>query len=717
MLCLLVGVGTSWAENFSTTYSYGLSGWSLTNYTDQSSYYQVPSGNDPSVATISNIFSGKTITSNVVVTINCATYGSGTNPSASTFSLYKETACTNAITASQGGTLPTSSTYTNVTYTVTQSNASSLGNDLAIKITKPGKTIRLKSIKVEFTYTAPSHTAHFSVNGTIDNNNDKDVTEGSIITFPSEPIVDGVVFMGWTKAAIDGTQEAAPVFVNPTATTMGDADVTYYAVFATQVVGGADKLIKITNKDQVENGVYAIISHDESYYLSNAKSTSAPLVTNVTKDGDDIVISDGMKWTLSIEGEKYILKSNASTAEEELYLWGAPTNDGVRVVNTSPKSNPFKTWELKPTSVYGLVLCHNTTGTTYRYLTTYSTQDWRNYEDIYSTNYASNLYKVVSDYTNYCTTVSAPAPTFASLDELIDANLEEETVVNVTIEDIVYGGMGNNGNYMVMLQNSEVTLVAPGAGYGTIQGGTVSGTLENVTWDPYNYVLSSEDGETFWASLEYTPAGATETITINSACTDGDYYYTTYSSTNAFYVSDDIEVFEVMTVNGEIALEQYKTNDLVPAYTGVLVRSKEFGTMYVEIETDPEYIALAESVLGEDNALRPTCTYGGVTAEDMEMDDPDCKYYRLTMHKGKTIGFWWGAAEGAGFELGNNKAYLAMPNSSPVKAQGLWFNNGETAIKNIETKAVSNKIFNLQGQRVNAAQKGIYIVNGKKVVK
>lgn len=114
-----------WADNFSTTYSYGLSGWSLTNYTDQSSYYQVPSGNNPSVATISGIFSGKTITSNVVVTINCATYGNGTNPSASTFSLYKEKACTNAITATQGGTLPTSSTYTNVTYTVTQANAAS----------------------------------------------------------------------------------------------------------------------------------------------------------------------------------------------------------------------------------------------------------------------------------------------------------------------------------------------------------------------------------------------------------------------------------------------------------------------------------------------------------------------------------------------------------------------------------------------------------------
>lgn len=153
-----VTVGATFKEKpgekeFSTTYGYGLSGWNLTNYTDQSNYYQVPSGNDPSVATITDIFKDRTITSNVVITINCATYGSGTNPSDNTFSIYKEAACTNAIKATKGGTLPTSSTYTNVTYTVSLDDAASFVNDLVVKIIKPGKTIRLKSIKVEFKYT------------------------------------------------------------------------------------------------------------------------------------------------------------------------------------------------------------------------------------------------------------------------------------------------------------------------------------------------------------------------------------------------------------------------------------------------------------------------------------------------------------------------------------------------------------------------------------
>ncbi|MCI6069262.1 MAG: chitobiase/beta-hexosaminidase C-terminal domain-containing protein [Bacteroidales bacterium] len=159
-LCLLtlfgiLGGSHAWAEDFSQTYSYGdLTGWSLTNYSDQKSYYLILSSGDESVATISGIFTGKTISSAVKITINSATYGNGTNPSSSTYAIYNDADCTTAVVATQGGKLPTSSTYTNVTYTVSQADASALTKDLAIKFTKPSKQIRLKSIKVEFSYSS-----------------------------------------------------------------------------------------------------------------------------------------------------------------------------------------------------------------------------------------------------------------------------------------------------------------------------------------------------------------------------------------------------------------------------------------------------------------------------------------------------------------------------------------------------------------------------------
>lgn len=159
-LCLLtlfgiLGGSHAWAENFSQTYSYGnLTGWSLTDFKDKSSYYIIPNSGKESVATISDIFTGKTISSDVKITINSATYGNGTDPSSSTYAIYSDANCNTAVAATQSGTLPSSSSYTNVIYTVRQANASAFTKDLAIKFTKPGKQIRLKSIKIEFSYSS-----------------------------------------------------------------------------------------------------------------------------------------------------------------------------------------------------------------------------------------------------------------------------------------------------------------------------------------------------------------------------------------------------------------------------------------------------------------------------------------------------------------------------------------------------------------------------------
>ena len=45
------------------------------------------------------------------------------------------------------------------------------------------------------------------------------------------------------------------------------------------------------------------------------------------------------------------------------------------------------------------------------------------------------------------------------------------------------------------------------------------------------------------------------------------------------------------------------------------------------------------------------------------------------------------------------------------------FVNTSAGISNVKTDAAKNAIYNLQGQRVNNAAKGLFIVNGKKVVK
>ena len=157
LLLFVLVTGNAWAEDKkdSITCSYssnGLTGWSLTNYTDKSTYFLVPNSGTYSVANIANIFSNKKITG-VTITINHATYNSGNNPTAGTFSFYTSSDCSTSVAATQSGTLASSSSFTNVIYTISKTDAANFESDLAIKITKPGKQIRLKSIKVVYTYT------------------------------------------------------------------------------------------------------------------------------------------------------------------------------------------------------------------------------------------------------------------------------------------------------------------------------------------------------------------------------------------------------------------------------------------------------------------------------------------------------------------------------------------------------------------------------------
>lgn len=147
--------GGETGSSFNSTYSYGsLDGWSLSNYTDSKSYYLIPAEGTESVAVISGIFNGKTIASDVVISLNVATFGSGDNPTASTFSIYSNSGCTVSATSAQSGTLPTSSSYTTAVYTVAKTDAAAFTKDLAIKVTREdgSKQIRLKSINVKFSY-------------------------------------------------------------------------------------------------------------------------------------------------------------------------------------------------------------------------------------------------------------------------------------------------------------------------------------------------------------------------------------------------------------------------------------------------------------------------------------------------------------------------------------------------------------------------------------
>lgn len=196
-------------------------------------------------------------------------------------------------------------------------------------------------------------------------------------------------------------------------------------------------------------------------------------------------------------------------------------------------------------------------------------------------------------------------------------------------------------------------------------------------------------------------------ITLSEACTDGVKYYGTYSNTSAFVVPSDLTVSEINVVDGKLAVSNYATGAVVPANTGVMVASTTAGNHFVDLTN-----AAGSSVLGSDNMLKPSGD--GITAETMASGNDGKTFFRLTMHNGSVLGFYWGAEDGAAFALAANKAFLAVPTEAAARISGFDFDDQTSGIKTMNNaSSMSRETYNLQGQRVKANKKGLIIKNGK----
>lgn len=117
-----------------------------------------------------------------------------------------------------------------------------------------------------------------------------------------------------------------------------------------------------------------------------------------------------------------------------------------------------------------------------------------------------------------------------------------------------------------------------------------------------------------------------------------------------------------------------------------------------------------------ENMLKGQATTGEFTA------DSNYKYYKLAYNNYSTkegLGFYFGAKDGGAFTVPTGMAYLAVPRSMAVKC--FLLDGSATGIEGIEagqTAEAVKTVYTLDGRKVEAQKlpKGIYIVNGKKVI-
>lgn len=191
------------------------------------------------------------------------------------------------------------------------------------------------------------------------------------------------------------------------------------------------------------------------------------------------------------------------------------------------------------------------------------------------------------------------------------------------------------------------TQTGVGKGFFNISAGSSTGTASSIT------VTFTHDDTT---TTDYCTTLAAS-LTIAAECTDGEMYYSTYSNPYSWLVPEDLVVMEVGIEEGRLLVVAYDPGSVVPGGTGVMVASQASGTYTIPLTDAP-----GQHPDGVTSALRPSGP-AGISADAMAAADAACSYYRLTMHEGTKIGFWWGAPGGAPFSLAAGKAYLVVPAS------------------------------------------------------
>ena len=163
--------------------------------------------------------------------------------------------------------------------------------------------------------------------------------------------------------------------------------------------------------------------------------------------------------------------------------------------------------------------------------------------------------------------------------------------------------------------------------------------------------------------------------------------------------------------------EAYTEGQKVPAQTALLIGGAS-GTNYYPVVLKENVVATYNG----ENYMEGARTDKGLTSS---LRGVAVYYYKLALNRASKPGFYYGAADGAAFQLTKpTTAYLAVPkNITPVNGYLIDFEGEETGISTIAPTNgnADGAIYNLNGIRMTQTlrnlPKGVYIVNGKKVIK
>ena len=466
--------------------------------------------------------------------------------------------------------------------------------------------------------------------------------------------------------------------------------------------------ISIELKNQVKKALY-IKSITVEY--TTGKVTPTPTITPASK-----TFSESFKATISCTDAAakiyYTLDGNTPDANSTLYTTGITIPEET----TTLKAVAIKDGKASKVAdaVYTYVAPVAPVAPTYTY--TIWSEDWSSYKtgNIPSKgkNATYECKKGKSDTKIYNgTSAGGTSP------ELLISRNNGSLTINVTSlkgysGTLYFSFLTNNDKFTVTSTTTDVKIGEPTKKGDkehtctiTIPEGTEGLNLKITNINPEDGDNMRVDNLSLSAKLKDLGTGS---FTITPA------RYGTYYTEDAFVMPEGVTGYTITDKNGEsLTLNAaYPANEVVPAKTALLLKATE------KPATNQEFtytIVNSTAAAPAGNLL-----HGSVEATETQVEGATA-YYKLAQDKEEGIGFYWANENGTAFTNGANKAYLAIKGNMS-QMRGFSFESMTTGINNVVANTNNSKnavIYDLNGRRVNslnAAAKGVYIVNGKKVI-
>lgn len=322
--------------------------------------------------------------------------------------------------------------------------------------------------------------------------------------------------------------------------------------------------------------------------------------------------------------------------------------------------------------------------------------------NVEGTNFMANTLSATYNY-GYLPANEAGTAALLGATDLLNGFTLTETEGGYTIQD-AYGRYlymdetHTSFNVSADRQDGDVWTVEPQA------DGTVK--ITNVLTGKYIQYSASHNSYGAYADVQ----GVMPSLFVKNDIQVGEGGYATAYSDNAVILPEGLQAAVITGVaDGKLTIDyRYNGGDVISAGTAVLVKG-EAGAHDYNLATSDE-----QAVAG--NLLKGA-------ASDVTTEGDGCLFYMLSYDANhQNLGFYWAAEDGAAFTSKAGKAYLALPQAASAGVTGYALDGTPVGIDQATTDAQAPAvIYTVDGRLVQQTDvkdlpKGLYIVNGKKVI-